>query len=171
MLSRAFSHLVSARAGWSGDVSRAVIAQGSVRPVATSEIACSNSADRVMRRRASSKDAAITALRWSRARRSRRAARPHGLRPDRRSRCLSIASARASIPRGSVATVSTTGASAGISPPGLRLRDTSEPSASAARNSATVSEAPGRSALLTAKTSPISRIPALLAWMPSPQRG
>ena len=39
------------------------------------------------------------------------------------------------------------------------------------RRSRTVASAPSRSALLTTKTSPISRMPALAAWMPSPMPG
>ena len=39
------------------------------------------------------------------------------------------------------------------------------------RMSRTVASAPSRSALLTTKTSPISRMPALAAWMPSPMPG
>ena len=39
------------------------------------------------------------------------------------------------------------------------------------RMSRTVASAPSRSALLTTKMSPISRMPALAAWMPSPMPG
>ena len=39
------------------------------------------------------------------------------------------------------------------------------------RRSRTVASAPSRSALLTTNTSPISRIPALAAWIPSPIPG
>ena len=39
------------------------------------------------------------------------------------------------------------------------------------RNSRAVASAPSRSALFTANTSPISRMPALAAWMPSPIPG
>ena len=39
------------------------------------------------------------------------------------------------------------------------------------RRSRTVESAPSRSALLTTNTSPISRMPALAAWMPSPMPG
>lgn len=38
-------------------------------------------------------------------------------------------------------------------------------------SSRAVASAPSRSALLTTYTSPISRIPALAAWMPSPMPG
>ena len=39
------------------------------------------------------------------------------------------------------------------------------------RSSRTVASAPSRSALLTTNTSPISRMPAFAAWMPSPMPG
>ncbi len=61
------------------------------------------------------------------------------------------------------ATVLTTG--------GFQPRSEFSPSAIMLRSSRTVESAPSRSALLTTNTSPISRMPALAAWMLSPMPG
>ncbi len=79
------------------------------------------------------------------------------------SRCSSIVAMRRSIPSPVDATVFTTG--------GFQPRSSRSPSAIMLRSSRTVESAPSRSALLTTKTSPISRIPALAAWMLSPMPG
>ncbi len=78
-------------------------------------------------------------------------------------RWASIASTSRSIPSPDDATVLTTG--------GSHVRSAFLPSAIMLRNSRTVESAPSRSALFTTKTSPISRIPALAAWMLSPMPG
>ncbi|CAM3610059.1 hypothetical protein STAL104432_26180 [Streptomyces albus] len=79
-------------------------------------------------------------------------------------RCFSSAATVSSTPSARAATVLTTG---GRQSPGLRA----SPSPSMWLSSRTVASAPSRSALLTTYTSPISRIPAFAAWMPSPIPG
>ena len=81
-----------------------------------------------------------------------------------KARCLSSASITSSIPIFCAATVLTTG---GRHRPG----SVRSPREIMWRRSRTVASAPSRSALLTTKTSPISRMPALAAWMPSPMPG